>query len=406
MERYFIIADDFTGANDTGVQLRRRGIPVSVVFSGSLITGADSAVLDTESRGMAPEEAYRKVASEIETIQFDRFTHIMKKVDSTLRGNIALEIKAVDRVFKSGLIIFAPALPDLGRVTVNGIHLLNGVPITETELARDPKTPVREDNIQKLLAPAFQEPVGRIKRADIQAGRADLSGGRIWTFDAASNADMRAIIECAKSTGKRVLWAGTAAMADNLLAAQYTIPPALAVITSLSSVTREQVRYAEKQGVGVVRYPIHDILDGVVKPEDFAEPVIALLQKGQDAMLVSASTYDSAEVEKSGQAGARRGLSSEQVSEYVQSSLGPVTRKILETVTVSGLFLAGGDTAMGFFNAAGAKGSSIIAEIAVGIPLMRLRGGSFEGLKVVTKAGAFGKEDAVFYALRKLRSAE
>jgi len=33
-ERYLIIADDFTGANDTGVQLRRRGFPTEVLFCG------------------------------------------------------------------------------------------------------------------------------------------------------------------------------------------------------------------------------------------------------------------------------------------------------------------------------------------------------------------------------------
>ena len=48
-------------------------------------------------------------------------------------------------------------------------------------------------------------------------------------------------------------------------------------------------------------------------------------------------------------------------------------------------------------------GSSIVTEIAVGIPMMRLSGGPFAGLKVVTKAGAFGKEDAITFALRKLK---
>ena len=33
-ERYLIIADDFTGANDTGVQLKRRGYPTEVLFAG------------------------------------------------------------------------------------------------------------------------------------------------------------------------------------------------------------------------------------------------------------------------------------------------------------------------------------------------------------------------------------
>jgi uncharacterized protein YgbK (DUF1537 family) len=406
MEQYLIVADDFTGANDTGVQLRRRGIPVSVVFSGVLVSGDDSSVIDTESRALSAKEAYQKVSEELKNIAFGKFTHVMKKVDSTLRGNIAVETKAIDDMFRSELIIFAPALPDLGRTTVNRIHLLNGTPVTRTELSRDPKTPVVEDDIQKILESAFDEKVIHVGLEDVQGGNIDFSGGRVFTFDASTNADMRGIIRAALGTGKQVLWAGTAAMADNLLAVNHTLPPALAVVTSLSSVTRDQVRYAEQQGVKVVQYPIHDILDKKARPEDFAAPVLEILEKGQDAMLVSASTYDPAAVEKSSEAGARREFSGEKVSEYMQTSLGPLTRNILESVKVSGLFLAGGDTAIGFFNAVGAKGSSIITEIAVGIPLMRLRGGPFEGLRVVTKAGAFGKEDAIFYALRKLREAD
>jgi uncharacterized protein YgbK (DUF1537 family) len=406
MEQYLIVADDFTGANDTGVQLRRRGIPVSVVFSGSLVTGDDSSVIDTESRALPAKEAYQKVSQELKNIAFGKFVHVMKKVDSTLRGNIATETRAIDDVFRSELVIFAPALPDLGRTTVNRIHLLNGIPVTQTELTRDPKTPVVEDDVQKIMAAAFNEKVTHIGGADVEAGNIDLSGGRVFTFDVLTNADMRLIIETALGTGKRILWVGTAAMADNLLAVNHTLPPTLAVVTSLSSVTREQVRYAEKQGVKVVQYPIHDILDKKTVPEYFAAPVIESLKNGHDVILASASTYDPVAAEKSAEVGTRRGLSSEQVSDYVQTSLGPVIRKILETVKVSGLFLAGGDTAISFFNAARSKGSSIVTEIAVGIPLMRLRGGPFEGLRVVTKAGAFGKEDAIFYALRKLREAD
>ncbi|MDR0683627.1 MAG: four-carbon acid sugar kinase family protein [Spirochaetaceae bacterium] len=406
MEQYLIVADDFTGANDTGVQLRRRGMPVSVVFSGALVTGDDSAVIDTESRALPAKAAYQKVAEELKNIAFGKFAHVMKKVDSTLRGNIAVETRAIDDVFKSELVIFAPALPDLGRTTVNRVHLLNGTPITRTELSHDPKTPVVEDNIQNILESAFDERVIHTGLEDVQGGNIDFSGGRLFTFDASTNADMRRIIRAALGTGKRILWVGTAAMADNFLAVNHTLPPALAVITSLSSVTRDQVRYAEKQGVKVVQYPIHDIIDRKARPEDFAAQVIGILEKGQDAMLVSASTYDPAALEKSAEAGARQEFSSEKVSEYMQTSLGPLTRKILESVKVSGLFLAGGDTAIGFFNAVGSKGSAIVTEIAVGIPLMRLRGGPFEGLRVVTKAGAFGKEDAIFYALRKLREAD
>ena len=60
---------------------------------------------------------------------------------------------------------------------------------------------------------------------------------------------------------------------------------------------------------------------------------------------------------------------------------------------------------MGFFAEARSRGSSILTEVAVGIPMMKLRGGEFEGLRVITKAGAFGRDDTITYSLRKLKEA-
>ena len=157
MNRYLIVADDFTGANDTGVQLKRRGVPTSVVFSSDFIASEGSFVLDTESRALGPEEAAAAVRAGLKGVDLTSFGRVMKKVDSTLRGSVAAEIKAVDQLYGSELVVFAPALPDLGRTTVGGVHLLKGIPITRTELAKDPKTPVTEDNITKLLQAVYDE---------------------------------------------------------------------------------------------------------------------------------------------------------------------------------------------------------------------------------------------------------
>ena len=58
MNRCFIVADDFTGSNDTGVQLTRRGFRTKVVLdpAGVLEDGL-SYVLDTESRNIPNAEA-------------------------------------------------------------------------------------------------------------------------------------------------------------------------------------------------------------------------------------------------------------------------------------------------------------------------------------------------------------
>lgn len=407
MENYLIIADDFTGANDAGVQLRRRGIPVSVVFSFALITGEDSCVLDTESRGIPAEAARRKVEAEVKNIDFGKFAHVIKKIDSTLRGNVGPETKALDNKFRAELVIFAPALPDLGRITVNRIQYLNRKPLMQTELIQDPKTPVKEDNIQKLLAVSFlDENVFHIGIDSIRNGKINFEGSRIFTCDAEKNVDLQKIISAALATKKRTLWVGTAAMVDNLLSVKRAIPPALAMVASLSSVTRGQVHYAEKQGISLVKTALYDILEQNMCIEDIAVKAVSFLHEGRDTIVLSSSAYSVGEYEKAESAAKRMGFSREQMSAFAEKTMGCLSRLILKKARISGLFLAGGDTAMAFFEKAGAKGSSIVTEIALGIPLMRLRGGVHEGLKVVTKAGAFGKEDAIFYALHKLREVD
>lgn len=403
MNRYLIVADDFTGANDTGVQLKRRGVPTSVVFSSEFIASEGSFVLDTESRALGPEEAAAAVRAGLKGVDLTAFGRVMKKVDSTLRGSVAAEIKAVDELYGSELVVFAPALPDLGRTTVGGVHLLKGIPITRTELAKDPKTPVTEDNITRLLEAVYDEPVTHISEDQVSAGEIDFSGGRVFTCDSATNADLRSVIQAAVATGKRTLWVGTAAMADHLLGVEVDVPPALAVVASVSAVSREQVNFAAGEGIPLVSVPIPELLTGEQKLETYVAQTVALLKEGKDAILASSASCNRAELDRSVAVGEKLNMTREQVSGYTQMVMGKMTRAILEQTPISGMFLTGGDTALGFFMEARSLGSSIVTEIAVGIPMMRLSGGPFAGLKVVTKAGAFGKEDAITFALRKLK---
>lgn len=403
MNRYLIVADDFTGANDTGVQLKRRGVPTSVVFSSEFIASEGSFVLDTESRALGPEEAAAAVRAGLKGVDLTAFGRVMKKVDSTLRGSVAAEIKAVDELYGSELVVFAPALPDLGRTTVGGVHLLKGIPITRTELAKDPKTPVTEDNITRLLEAVYDEPVTHISEDQVSAGEIDFSAGRVFTCDSATNADLRSVIQAAVATGKRTLWVGTAAMADHLLGVEVEVPPALAVVASVSAVSREQVNFAAGEGIPLVSVPIPELLTGEQKMETYVAQTVALLKEGKDAILASSASCNRAELDRSVAVGEKLNMTREQVSGYTQMVMGRMTRAILEQTPISGMFLTGGDTALGFFMEARSLGSSIVTEIAVGIPMMRLSGGPFAGLKVVTKAGAFGKEDAITFALRKLK---
>lgn len=402
--RYLIIADDFTGANDTGVQMRRRGLATTVMFAGKEIPNdSSSVVIDTESRGMTGAEAGMAAAKAAEKIDFDAYKYVIKKVDSTLRGNVAEEIFAVDAAFQSELVIFAPALPDLDRTTVDGIHKLKGVPITQTELAKDPRKPVTEDNLKKILERVYKEPVIHLSLEQIRMGEISFGDARLYTADAVQNSDLQSVIGAAIGTGKKVLWVGTAAMADNLMELESKTYPALGISASVSSVTCAQIKAAEAAGVTLVKVPVHRILSGEETVTAYIRRTTESLAAGKDTLLLSSSSYDRGDLELSASAGRQRGMEPEEVSEYVQKLMGEMAEKILSKASVSGVFLTGGDTAMGVLGAMRADGSEILTEIAVGIPMMRVVGGGMDGLKVVTKAGAFGKEDAILFALRKLK---
>ena len=405
MNRCFIVADDFTGANDTGVQLTRRGFRTKVVLKPEGVADDGlSYVLDTESRNIPGEESREKVARLLAGLDLKNFDCVIKKVDSTLRGNIAEEIQETDRVFGSELVIFMPALPALGRTTKDSVHRLNGIRIGYTELAHDPRKPVLQDNIAGILRSAYDESVGALMLRQIRAGEIDFSAARLWACDAETNEDMLAVIHAAKKTGKRVLWVGTAAMADALLNAEQPALPALAVIASVSEVARKQIRYAESKGLKIQTVDIADIIRGG-DCSFYVQRAVDALKAGEDLAVVSSASYDRAELDASISAGAEQGMGRDEVAEFTGNAISDVAADILDAVKVSGLFLSGGDTAIHFIDAVKATGAEIVFELTVGIPMMRLSGGRFDGLKVITKAGAFGSEDVLPTIMRKLAEA-
>ena len=78
-------------------------------------------------------------------------------------------------------------------------------------------------------------------------------------------------------------------------------------------------------------------------------------------------------------------------------------RRITLNAPLGGLVLTGGDIAVSCCSLLSASGISVLREVAPGIPVGVLKGGQCSGLKVVTKAGAFGAEDALCRAVDSLR---
>ncbi|TVQ22893.1 MAG: four-carbon acid sugar kinase family protein, partial [Spirochaetaceae bacterium] len=151
--RVLVVADDFTGACDTGVQFARPGRPCTVVFRPPQET-LSVAVVDSESRHLSPRDAAERVRSALRDV--DAATIVLKKIDSTFRGNVGSEVTAALDACPGRIALVIPAFPAGMRTTVGGHCRVNGVPLDQTEFARDPLSPVQSSAVAQLLGGALR----------------------------------------------------------------------------------------------------------------------------------------------------------------------------------------------------------------------------------------------------------
>ncbi|MDU5192124.1 MAG: four-carbon acid sugar kinase family protein, partial [Mixta calida] len=166
-----VIADDFTGANDTGVQLAKKGAHTEVMLSARQKPSrhADVLVINTESRAFDAATAAQAVTEAL-TPWRQADLLIYKKIDSTFRGNIGAEIEAALRASGKRLALVAAAIPGAGRTTLNGECLVHQTPLAQTEFASDPRTPIVASRIKEILAQQSRLPVTEVTLSTVRSG--------------------------------------------------------------------------------------------------------------------------------------------------------------------------------------------------------------------------------------------
>ncbi len=75
--------------------------------------GGDVAILDTDSRAADEQEAYDRIRKASAIFRARGYGHAYKKMDSTLRGNVAAELAAVVSVHQPEIVVVAPAYPKM-----------------------------------------------------------------------------------------------------------------------------------------------------------------------------------------------------------------------------------------------------------------------------------------------------
>ncbi len=423
--RVGIIADDLTGANDTGVKFARKGLTTSVWMSNEspLQSDLDVLVIDTDSRSLSTEEAYQRVKQTSSLIKKMNPEVIYKKVDSTLRGNIGIEIKAVYDSVQPDFIIIAPAYPNNGRTVKNGVLFIEGKPLHETEFAHDPKTPVFSSNIAEMIEKDSKLQTGIITMEDLVKGMEHIHKRMtdyfqnqipVLIFDAVTDKDLEKTASFVNTSGYQVVWSGSAGLADFLIESssskqneielsrnQY---PVLMVVGSVHKNSRKQLELVSSDPfVKSIKVNAQSVVGGETALLEEIERVLTAvklgIEKNDDIVLYSSGNPE--EIKLAQETGASFGMSASMVSEKISETLGYLTAKILEDYEINRLFLTGGDTAKKVCLSMGIDEFKLLDEVENGIPIGTLV--HPKNITVITKAGGFGAESSLIQSLSILR---
>ena len=90
-------------------------------------------------------------------------------------------------------ILFTPANPHAGRVVREGVLLVNGVPVAESEFGRDPVNPVTESSIRGVIP--------------------GDAGGRVIALDVATDEDFTRALAACETAGGAWVAVGSGALA-------------------------------------------------------------------------------------------------------------------------------------------------------------------------------------------------
>ena len=421
-----IIADDLTGANDSALQFHLHGAGTQILLSenveGLNLKGTQTWAISTESRNIPPKDAYEKIKHITQVMQ-DKFNpdYFFKKIDSTVRGNIAVEILGMLEVLNWDASIIIPAFPAEGRVTVGGYHLLKGIPIERTEMARDPFSPICESHLPTLLinqiGMEYKDLIASVDLKDVMKGAGPIlktineliaDGKKLIIVDAVSTTDIEQILLAMNKSNYNILPAGTAAAARVLSDMWFadlnrehinqTIPelPKLVISGSATEITESQIRAFEDyddfdENSICVTIDMEAILNGVT--DELVSRIVNNL--GQNNIVVVHTSSVVRNFDGFSDTSMNAELTRDKLACMITDYLAELTKKVVEQKELI-LILLGGETSYKCCSAINANQLQLMDEVAPAIALSMDHNAQW----IVTKSGNLGGTNTLIEILK------
>lgn len=360
--RDYLLADDLSGALDAAAAFQQQGRRVLIVWSlASWGTAPPDAFVayTTETRNAPPASAAATVAAFIAHAGASGGRLCFKKIDSTLRGPIAAELRAVFEAMPNVRLLFAPANPAVGRTVRRGELQVHGVPVAATDFARDPQSPILQSDLRVLLG--------------------DLPRDHVLIPDTETEADLTAAVSAIAVTGLPWLPVGSGALARAVAnqgrtwaSNQAPVPravssgPRLFICGSAHPLNRTQADALRHQrGVASCEIRMAD-LAGTVKTA-----VAILNQSGALSLVVAPLRIDSG---------------------VALRAIAQVSAEVIALAKVTRLFVTGGESAFALCRTLEVSALELLTSIEPGVVLARAEGRA-ETLLMAVKPGGFGDAD-------------
>jgi D-threonate/D-erythronate kinase len=422
--RILVVADDLTGANAAAAGFSRAGLRAVTVGLGRRFDAIaefhsrfDVVVVTTDTRHASPAEVSDAVTTAARAGW--PVDLVSCRIDTTLRGNVGVATEALLGVVAElsgrrtvGLCL--PAHPAAGRHTVDGFQLLYGTRLEETELAQDPRTPVRTSSVAEVLRDGTSLRTATVPlslvtddartlegalRDQVRAGADVVIGDSLTTDHLTRLADAAA--RAARQDGFDWIGVdpgpGSVALASALgIRGHGQGGPVLAVSGSATELTRTQLQaLVGGRVIHLVRptntadRPVPDVdttVSELVKAVGTAQP-------GEVVLLATALDTDDVVPLRAGD-GAE-----------LPVALGRITRRALQECVVDGLYTTGGDVTAAVLDELGARGLDVEDEIVPLAVAGEIVGGPWSGMPIVTKGGLVGTADTAMACIDHLTRA-
>jgi len=425
----YVIADDLTGANDTGVQFAKKGYNtmVSILDKQSTIMVPDNAdvfVIDTETREADSKTARKRLKSILEKININRKDVVYKKIDSTLRGNIGNELEEIMIILNREICIFSPSYPSYQRITIGGYLVVDQKPLGLSEYSSNHLEHEENSFIPFLLKKQTDFPVGQIDLKDVAKGQETIlskinelsqKGNKIIVIDSTNEEHLKDIFASGLKFNKSVLFSGSAGLANHFpninnkneslkIKIENNKGPIIVVAGSRNSILEDQVNYL-KNRLNFTELKID--LEQVFSDKDrildnYAAEGIKAIKGNRDLVIHTDAIYNEEKLINK-KLMLKYHLNFRALEICIKTFLGKLISKIIKNSDVRNIILTGGDTALGVCKEVGISNFNVIDELLPGIPLSTAY---YENniLNIITKAGGFGKEDTLYHLINKFKN--